>query len=125
MCSTSHWDTDTGVAICRQYKALFSFALLGCVATLAALGLDVRVLRGARRRGVFQQVDGLGAEAGKEGGGGGVFELEGSMGSVTTCEGRRRGGASGGYQVPEEQFGYDDLGYHGAGGQVGMHEYGR
>lgn len=96
------------------------------MATLAALGLDVRVLRGARQRGVFQQVDGVGGEAGKEGAaGGGVFELEGSMGSVAMREGRGSGGASGGYQVPEEQFGYDDLGYHGAGGQIGVHEHGR
>lgn len=115
VCNTNNWESDTGVSVCRMYKALFSFALLGLVATFAALALDMKVMRGARRRGVFQPVDSRGA-----GGKGEVMvgedrEMELNP-NPTAARTRQRGGE--GYAVPEEQFGYDDLAYHGAAGQV-------
>lgn len=114
VCNTNNWESDTGVSVCRMYKALFSFALLGLVATLAALALDVKVMRGARRRGVFQPVHSRGK------GGMGVSENEMELDpnpNSTAARTRQLGGE--GYAVPEEQFGYDDLTYHGAAGQVG------
>ena len=117
VCNANNWESDTGVSVCRMYKALFSFALLGLVATLAALALDIKVMRGARRRGVFQPVDSRGG-GGK--GGMGVGENETELDpnpNFTAARTRQLGGE--GYAVPEEQFGYDDLAYHGAAGQVG------
>ncbi|RMZ68394.1 marvel domain-containing 2 [Pyrenophora seminiperda CCB06] len=115
VCDTRNWESEMGVGVCRMYKALFSFALLGLVATLAALALDVRVMRGARERGVFQPVDS--SRGGMEkGGGGGEGERELDLNPMVARTGLQGGE---GYAVPEEQFGYDDLAYHGAGGQVG------
>jgi hypothetical protein len=115
VCDTSNWDSDTGVSICRQYKALFSFALLGLLATLLALAVDVKVLKGARTRGVFQQVQGLAGEA--KGVSGNVQELEANPNPTALRTRRARGGE--GYALPEEQFGYDELAYHGAAGEIG------
>ncbi|EDU49668.1 conserved hypothetical protein [Pyrenophora tritici-repentis Pt-1C-BFP] len=117
VCNTSNWESDTGVSVCRMYKALFSFTLLGLVMTLAALALDVRVMKGVRTRGVFQPVDSRGG-GGK---GGEVLEGEREMelgeNPMAPARTRERGGE--GYAVPDEQFRYDDLAYQGAAGQVG------
>lgn len=115
VCDTSHWESDTGVSICREYKAAFSFALLGLLATLLALAVDVKVLRGARTRGTFQQVGGL--AGGKKSVPDNTQELDSNPNPVAAQQRQFRVGQ--GYSVPEEQFGYDDLAYHGAAGQVG------
>lgn len=118
VCDTSNWESETGASICREYKAVFSFALLGLLATLVALAVDVKVLRGARTRGVFQPVDGLvGDSKGVPGVPDNVQELEANPNPIAAQQRQFRGGQ--GYSVPEEQFGYDDLAYHGAAGQVG------
>ncbi|CAE7212775.1 hypothetical protein P3342_012435 [Pyrenophora teres f. teres] len=118
VCNTNNWESDTGVSVCRMYKALFSFALLGLVMTLAALALDIRVMRRARVRGVFEPVDTRGGGAGKEGEAmGGEREMELCENPMAAARTRQRAGE--GYAVPEEQFGYDDLAYQGAAGQVG------
>lgn len=115
VCDMSSWDSDTGVSICRQYKALFSFALLGLLVTLLAVGLDVKVLKGARRRGVFQPVAGLTRE--DKFVNTGPQELDANPNPVAVRASQMRGGQ--GYAVPEEQFDYDEIAYHGAAGQVG------
>lgn len=115
VCDTSRWESDIGVSICRQYKAAFSFALLGLLATLLALAVDVKVLRGARTRGAFQQVDRLADE--RKGIPNNVQELDANPNPIAAQQRQFRGGQ--GYSVPEEQFGYDDLAYHGAAGEMG------
>lgn len=101
--------------MCRTYKALFSFALLGLVATLAATGLDVHVQRSTTRKGRFQS---LALQGGKQ-------ELDADVDAgiwdtnpnPAALGARRHRGE--GYALPEEQFGYADTEYAGAGGQVG------
>ncbi|KAF2679724.1 hypothetical protein K458DRAFT_374533 [Lentithecium fluviatile CBS 122367] len=118
-CTRANWDDDTGVSICRTYKALFSFSLIGLVATLVALVLDVHVQRGVTRRGKFAKV-GMGLGEVDKGGvrGVDVEEHETNPNPSALMGARKRGGE--GYAVPEEQFAYEeDLGYHGAAGQIG------
>lgn len=107
--------------MCRTYKALFSFALLGLVATLAATGLDVHVQRSSTRKGRFQS---LALQGGKSRGGAQELDSDVDAGIWDTNpnpsalrESRGRGGE--GYALPEEQFGYVDTEYAGAAGQVG------
>jgi hypothetical protein len=123
VCNQDNWDNDAGIAVCRMYKALFSFSLLGLVATLVAVGLDVKVRRGVEGRGRF-------AAIGLIGGGGKSRVLgDGHMDEHTdehednpnpTAAGRQARGGEG-YALPDEQFGYgdNDTGYHGAAGQIG------
>jgi hypothetical protein len=103
VCSAETWDSETGVAVCRLYKALFSFSLVGFVATVGALGLDVRVRRKEGGRGRWEAI---GMERKRE-------EEERERNPAAR---RERGGA--GYEVPEEQF-EEETGYHGAGGHAG------
>lgn len=124
-CAVENWESDLGQSVCRTYKALFSFALLGLVATLVALGLDVHVQRKSTRKGRFMS---LGVMGGKRGGArvegddddddgvdDGIWDVNPNPAALGGE--RQRGGE--GYAVPEEQFGYGDTTYAGAGGQVG------
>ncbi|KAF1925072.1 uncharacterized protein M421DRAFT_264261 [Didymella exigua CBS 183.55] len=117
-CAVETWDSSLGQTVCRTYKALFSFALLGLMATLAATALDVHVQRSGTRKGRFQS---LALQSGKAG----PRELESDVDAelwdtnpnpVALGAVRAR---SGGYALPEEQFGYADTSYDGAAGQVG------
>ena len=49
---------DMGVMVCRLYKALYSFCVLGVVATIGALGLDIYVQRSSTSRGKFAPIGG-------------------------------------------------------------------
>lgn len=102
--------------MCRTYKALFSFALLGLVSTLGAAGLDVHVHRSSTRKGRFQS---LALQGGKTSAldadvDAGIWDM--NPNPTALGAGRPRGE---GYALPEEQFGYADTEYAGAGGQVG------
>ncbi|CAL5868744.1 uncharacterized protein PFLUO_LOCUS2971 [Penicillium psychrofluorescens] len=51
-CNTSDWGNDTGIAVCRSYKALFAFIVTSLVACIASLWIDIRargIQRGYRR----------------------------------------------------------------------------
>ncbi|PSN75168.1 hypothetical protein BS50DRAFT_567884 [Corynespora cassiicola Philippines] len=119
VCNKDNWDTTTGITVCREYKALFSFSLFGFVSTLLALVLDVHTMRGATRRGKFTQLRmemkrGLEDEHMPElARGGEEFNPNPKAGRKQ----RPRGGD--GYGVLEAEYVYDDTVYHGAGGQVG------
>lgn len=120
-CNVGSWESDTGVSVCRLYKALFSFALLGLASTVFALVLDVRVQRSATNRGQFQQLDTLGDGGKREGH---VRDYAGESGGTTVpaMRGERdRDGRGGeGYALPEEQFAYDEsYAYTGSAGRVG------
>ncbi|KAI4676961.1 uncharacterized protein J4E84_009261 [Alternaria hordeiaustralica] len=116
VCDADSWESDTGVSVCRMYKALFSFALLGFVATGCALGLDVKVMRGTRTRGVFQQLDVLnGGETKRD-----EDDTGRDINPNPIAARAQRGRGGDGYTLPEEQFEYNDIGYHGAAGEVGQ-----
>ncbi|KAF2029798.1 hypothetical protein EK21DRAFT_112474 [Setomelanomma holmii] len=122
VCSKDNWDNEVGISVCRLYKALFSFGLLGLVSTLVALILDVRVQRQATIRGRFRQLGmtpvnaksntmhGQGVEHGDD-------EANPNPAALGRNKNQKRGGD--GYVLPEEQYVYgDDTTYHGAAGQV-------
>ncbi|KAJ4983678.1 hypothetical protein SVAN01_10836 [Stagonosporopsis vannaccii] len=114
-CAVKNWESDVGTSVCRTYKALFSFALLGLLGTMASLGLDVHVLRAATGRGRFISLKmGGGKREGDDGVDEGIWD---SNPNPAALRGVQRGGD--GYALPEEQFGYADTGYAGAGGQMG------
>lgn len=96
-----------GANVCRAYKALFTFGLLGTAGTLAAAGLDAWVVRKGGERGRFGRLDRDVDE--------GIWD----MNAPAELSGGR---AREGYAVPEGQWGYDehaaDTGYGGAGEAV-------
>ena len=53
VCNVDNWHDDVGIMVCRIYKALFAFALLGFVSTVGALALDIIVYRRHTRLGVY------------------------------------------------------------------------
>lgn len=112
-CAPESWDSDTGTRVCRTYKALFSFALLGTVGTLGAVALDVRVLRSSTRKGRFMSLGALGGKRGARAELDDVDDGIWDMNPPAMLAGRHRD--ADGYAVPEEQFGYADTGYGGAG----------
>ena len=75
MCDVEHWREAVGIMVCRIYKALFSFTLLGMyvkvvlllpevcdanfnrLSTLSALALDIYVRRQQTRRGIYRLQD--------------------------------------------------------------------
>jgi hypothetical protein len=123
VCSVDNWDSDMGLHVCRLYKALFSFSLLGLIATLFALVLDVHVQRQASARGRFVQLGVLNGD-GKNASIGNHTDVdnghEGSEANLYMAAGtnKKQSRAADGYALPGEQYG-DDTTYHGAAGQVG------
>ncbi|PPJ53650.1 hypothetical protein CBER1_00799 [Cercospora berteroae] len=59
MCDVQHWHEDVGIMVCRIYKALFTFTLLGFISTIAAFLLDIWVHRKNTSRGMYtlQELD--------------------------------------------------------------------
>ncbi|KAH7381456.1 hypothetical protein DE146DRAFT_286708 [Phaeosphaeria sp. MPI-PUGE-AT-0046c] len=112
VCNGDNWDDELGISVCRLYKALFSFSLLGLLSTMVALVLDVHVQRQAAARGRFQAV-GMGEVDEKS------EHVVGHESNPNPSASRQRRKNGGGYAVPDEQFAYvDDTGYHGAAGQA-------
>jgi hypothetical protein len=96
-CSATIWDAEAGVVVCRLYKAVFSFALLGLLGTAASLGLDVYVQKRLTKRGRFVAIGqgmGSGGSNAKSG-----FEGE-HRGLAVEDEGHEDGNANG--------YGYED-----------------
>ncbi|OAL54719.1 hypothetical protein IQ07DRAFT_501723 [Pyrenochaeta sp. DS3sAY3a] len=122
VCNIDNWTDELGISVCRLYKALFSFALLGLVSTLCALVLDVRVQSKATKRGRFQQIQMLGGNDGKRGAVVQHHEDEDEANpnpAARKNHGQHNRGGEG-YALPEEQFAYDeDTSYRGAAGQMG------
>ncbi|KAF1850303.1 uncharacterized protein K460DRAFT_273142 [Cucurbitaria berberidis CBS 394.84] len=124
VCNVDNWEDELGISVCRLYKALFSFALLGLVATLLALLLDVRVQRNATQRGTFQQLQMMGGGDGKREVGEqehdehDEHEVHPNSTAARRNHGQQQRGGEG-YALPEEQFAYEDTAYQGAAGQVG------
>lgn len=114
VCNTLNWDTNTGIMVCRIYKALFSFALLGFLSTALALGLDVRTMKQVGRRGKFAPL-----QQREDKTRGGLEDVGEELNPNPTRRGIKGNRGGEGYAVPEEQFAYqDDTSYQGAAGQV-------
>ncbi|KAF2726184.1 hypothetical protein K431DRAFT_280211 [Polychaeton citri CBS 116435] len=130
-CDFDHWEVNEGVMVCRIYKALFTFAFIGLLSTLAALGLDIYVRRQQTARGVYrlQEIDtkrptaahgpftdpeqsydqgGLQPHRDSEAWESNPRPSIGPYGEA----GDSKQMANSGYAVPENQFDYD-TGYHG------------
>jgi hypothetical protein len=43
VCNAANWGSDAGIMVCRLYKALFTFTLLGAVSATAMVALDLKV----------------------------------------------------------------------------------
>ena len=52
-CDVQTWRSGTAVGVCREYKALWTFALFGMLSTLAALALDIWTHVKTTERGVY------------------------------------------------------------------------
>ncbi|KAG2417457.1 hypothetical protein HFD88_008676 [Aspergillus terreus] len=52
-CNATYWATATGIAVCRIYKVLFSFTVVGAAAHVAAIALDVIVHKRQTRLGRY------------------------------------------------------------------------
>ncbi|KAI9878707.1 MAG: hypothetical protein M1830_010751 [Pleopsidium flavum] len=52
-CNTENWGDASGTMVCRIYKALFTFALVGFLSTVSALVLDITVRRRQASRGTY------------------------------------------------------------------------
>ncbi|KKK15840.1 hypothetical protein ARAM_004546 [Aspergillus rambellii] len=52
-CTTTYWATSTGISVCRVYKALFAFTILGTLTYLAAVALDIIVHQRHTRLGEY------------------------------------------------------------------------
>ncbi|KAI9687405.1 MAG: hypothetical protein M1820_010459 [Bogoriella megaspora] len=53
VCNTANWHDETGIMVCRVYKSLFTFSLLGFLSTLCALSLDIFVQSHTTRYGNY------------------------------------------------------------------------
>ncbi|KAH8722924.1 hypothetical protein GQ44DRAFT_621446 [Phaeosphaeriaceae sp. PMI808] len=123
VCNRENWDDELGISVCRLYKALFSFSLLGLITTLLALALDIHVQRQATARGHFQAI-GMGAGDSK---GGPAIVLSGldehsehETNPNPAAQSKNKNRSAEGYGLLEEHSIYgEDTSYHGAAGQVG------
>lgn len=52
-CTTANWGNNDGVSICQQYKALFSFVVIGWLCQIALIVLDVRARRSQSALGKY------------------------------------------------------------------------
>lgn len=52
-CDVQTWRSSTAVGVCREYKSLWTFTLIGMLSTLAALGLDIWTHMKTIERGIY------------------------------------------------------------------------
>ncbi|APA16247.1 hypothetical protein SS1G_10446 [Sclerotinia sclerotiorum 1980 UF-70] len=52
-CDVQTWRSSTAVGVCREYKSLWTFTLIGMLSTLAALGLDIWTHVKTIERGIY------------------------------------------------------------------------
>jgi len=111
VCNKDTWTGPTGIMVCRIYKALFAFSMLGTLTTLLALLLDVFIWRKTVARGKYSQMKekppvGI-AAPGQPYTAPAYSDSRNSMSlDAYTTPSTARGDQSG-YQVPEDQFSYD------------------
>jgi len=97
-CDASNLGDGAGIMICRIYKALFAFGMLGFASTVMALLLDLYVFKRATRLGKYnamQDTDGKRA-----------FQDSGAEISGYNARDHQRS-AQVGYSAQEQPFSYD------------------
>jgi hypothetical protein len=60
-CSITYWGNNTGISVCRGYKALFAFTVTGTVSSVASIWLDVVVRRRVNRLGAYDPMGSMAA----------------------------------------------------------------
>jgi len=110
-CAVENWHDEVGVMVCRIYKALYAFGLLGFVSTLSAFVLDIIVFKRATRLGKYNMMRDGDIKPGVVP----YNDVNGSHGMDLPAFNARAQQTShdAGYAIPEQQFGYDTT-YHGA-----------
>ncbi|MCJ1449635.1 MAG: hypothetical protein MMC23_010157 [Stictis urceolatum] len=63
-CDLRNWDHETGIMVCRLYKALETFSITGLLCTAASLALDLHTIRKDRHRGVYNPMGDLNIKRG-------------------------------------------------------------
>jgi hypothetical protein len=107
VCNIQTWDDSAGIGICRIYKALFSFSLLGVISTLFALWLDIHVQCRTTHRGKFTALQNLDRKSGAQGAQQHLSDANPNPSARSNYGMGARGGE--GYAVPDEQFvAFDD-----------------
>jgi hypothetical protein len=110
-CTTTYWATSTALSVCRSYKALFAFTVVGTAAYIAAIWLDVVVRRRQTRLGAYGPMSSS-AAVGED-----PWDVKLAERRDSNAEGvvGRKGAArvrfGQGYQHPAEQTGYDPAAY--------------
>lgn len=52
-CNATYWATSTGISVCRTFKALFAFTIIGAFGLIASIILDVIAYRRQTRLGEY------------------------------------------------------------------------
>ncbi|RDW81160.1 uncharacterized protein DSM5745_04717 [Aspergillus mulundensis] len=52
-CNATYWATSTGITVCRIFKALFAFTIIGAAFLIASIALDVIAYRRQTRLGEY------------------------------------------------------------------------
>ncbi|KAL5339425.1 hypothetical protein BJX70DRAFT_397627 [Aspergillus crustosus] len=52
-CNSTYWATSTGITVCRIFKALFTFTIIGTAALIASIALDIFAYRRHTRLGEY------------------------------------------------------------------------
>lgn len=117
VCNKDNWRNGDGIMVCRIYKALFAFSLLGFASTLAALLLDIYVFKRSTRRGKYNQM--MDVDTKRSGPGPQqspwsthIEDPDVEQRPYSDQRAKKSPGQTG-YALPAEQFAYDDTGYHG------------
>ncbi|KAL4886997.1 hypothetical protein BJY04DRAFT_44948 [Aspergillus karnatakaensis] len=63
-CNSTYWGTSTGITVCRIFKALFTFTIIGTAALIASIGLDILAYRRHTRLGEYDPMAGQGHNLG-------------------------------------------------------------
>ncbi|OKO98287.1 hypothetical protein PENSUB_9385 [Penicillium subrubescens] len=111
-CTTQYWATTTALTVCRTYKALFAFTILGVVSYIAAIWLDVVVRKRQTRLGEYNPMASS-AAVGEDPWDVKLVERRDDGGDGGRKGGNRVrfAGQGHGYQHPAEQTGYDPAAY--------------
>lgn len=91
---------EAGRMVCRIYKALYAFALLGFLSTLFALVLDIVVFKRAIRLGKYQNMQDADIKHADA-----AFQDDHDLAGYNGAQ--EMGTKENGYSVPQQQFGYD------------------
>jgi len=112
VCNKANWTGPTGIMVCRVYKALFAFSMLGFFMTLGAVLLDVIIWRRTTSRGKYKQMLDPDQPKGIAPGSAPYVapQYSDSRNSISLSgytQGQQQRGDREGYEMPEEQFNYD------------------